>query len=256
MIDRCPNYFSDDEIAAYRRDGFVVVRGFLDVAAMRDITAWTGEVQNWPETPGEHMMYFERSLKDGDKRVLNRVENFCPYHRGFDALMNEGELPARVGELIGEDAVLFKEKINFKMPGGDGFKPHRDAQAGWEHYASYFINVMVCIDEATVENGCLQLAPGHHQSGIAKEWEPLSDGELATMNFVTVASKPGDICFFDSYAPHQSDPNTSDKIRRLYFATYNRVSEGDHHDAYHADKFANYPPDIDREKDKEYVFRV
>ena len=124
MTDRRPFYFTDEGLAAYRRDGFVVVRGLFDAAAMRDIVSWTEEVQNWPETPGEHMMYFERSLMDEGKRVLNRVENFCPYHRGFDALMNEGELPARVGELIGEDAVLFKEKINFKMPGGDGFAPH------------------------------------------------------------------------------------------------------------------------------------
>ena len=38
--------------------------------------------------------------------------------------------PAHVGELFGEPAVLFKEKINFKMPGGAGFKAHQDQQAG------------------------------------------------------------------------------------------------------------------------------
>ena len=48
----------------------------------------------------------------------------------------------------------------------------------------------------------------------------------------------------------------SDKIRRLYYATYNRASAGDHMEQYYADKYKNYPPDIDREQDKEYVFRV
>jgi hypothetical protein len=61
---------------------------------------------------------------------------------------------------------------------------------------------------------------------------------------------------FDCYTPHSSDPNMSDKTRRLYYATYNRASAGDHLLQYYADKYKNYPPDIDREKDKEYVFRV
>ncbi len=27
--------------------------------------------------------------------------------------------------------MLFKDKINFTLPGGDGFKPHQDQQTGW-----------------------------------------------------------------------------------------------------------------------------
>jgi hypothetical protein len=48
----------------------------------------------------------------------------------------------------------------------------------------------------------------------------------------------------------------SEKIRRLYFATYNRLSEGDHLERYYADKHKSFPPDIEREAGKEYVFRV
>jgi hypothetical protein len=61
---------------------------------------------------------------------------------------------------------------------------------------------------------------------------------------------------FDSYTPHASEPNMTDQVRRIYFATYNRLSEGDHMTAYYADKHKSYPPDIERETGKEYVFRV
>ncbi len=37
-------------------------------------------------------------------------------------------LKAPAGQLFGDDAVLFKEKINFKMPGGDGL--NRDSPDG------------------------------------------------------------------------------------------------------------------------------
>jgi len=79
---------------------------------------------------------------------------------------------------------------------------------------------------------------------------------MMDMDFVSVPTEPGDLIFFDCYAPHQSQPNMSDKIRRIYFATYNRLSAGDHLADYYADKLESYPPDIDRQPDKEYVFRV
>jgi hypothetical protein len=48
----------------------------------------------------------------------------------------------------------------------------------------------------------------------------------------------------------------TDQVRRIYFATYNRLSEGDHLAAYYADKRKSYPPDVEREAGKEYVFLV
>ena len=48
----------------------------------------------------------------------------------------------------------------------------------------------------------------------------------------------------------------SERMRRIYFATYNRKSAGDHLAQYYADKRKSYPPDIEREAGKAYVFRV
>jgi ectoine hydroxylase-related dioxygenase (phytanoyl-CoA dioxygenase family) len=79
---------------------------------------------------------------------------------------------------------------------------------------------------------------------------------MADMDFVHCPTKPGDVVFFDCYVPHASEPNLTNKIRRMYFATYNRLSEGYHLDRYYADKYKNFPPDIERVPGKEYVFRV
>ncbi len=115
---------------------------------------------------------------------------------------------------------------------------------------------MVGIDEATIENGCLQLVSGQHKRGLFRKWEPLTDEDMVNMEFIHTPTKPGDLVFFDCYAPHASEPNLTNNTRRLYFATYNPVSQGDHLQQYYADKYKNYPPDIDRIPGKEYVFRV
>ena len=245
---------SDQHISDFKKDGFVVLRRAFDTDEARQIQTWATELAEMPEVSGKHWVYHEKSKLDPAIDLINRIEYISPFHDGFAELSEVLESPME--QLLGEKAVLFKEKINFKMPGGDGFRPHQDSQAGWEEYADYFINVMVCIDEATIENGCLQLVAGHQNRGLYREWEPLTDEDMADMDFIHYPTQPGDCVFFDCYAPHASEPNLSNKIRRLYFATYNRLSEGDHLDRYYADKHKSYPPDIDRIPGNEYVFRV
>jgi hypothetical protein len=245
---------TDEQVEAFAHDGCLVLRSAFDAAAVARINTWSDEVMAMPEVSGHHWVFHEKSLKDPNRDLINRIEKMSPYHTGFAELSEV--LKHSVGQLLGEEPVLFKDKINFKMPGGDGFKPHQDSQAGWNTYADFFVSVLVCIDEATTENGCLQIAAGHHQKGLYTSWEPLTDEDMRDMAFVDCPTAPGDIIFFDCYAPHQSEPNMSDKVRRIYFATYNRLSEGDHLQEYYADKHVNHPPDVDRDPTKEYVFRV
>ncbi|MBL4720736.1 MAG: phytanoyl-CoA dioxygenase family protein [Alphaproteobacteria bacterium] len=246
-----------DEIATFNRDGFLVARGLYDAAAVRALSDWSDEILAWPETPGEHMVYYEDSLSEPETRVIARIENFCPYHKDFNKIVGEGQMIDMVSQLLGEPAVLFKEKMNFKMPGGAGFTPHQDAQAGWNVYADFYITALVCIDAATVENGCLEMVRGFHDKGlVSEEWAPLDDNSMSDMVFEPCPTEPGDAIFFDSYAPHQSAPNLTANPRRVLYVTYNKASQGDHRIAYYRDKRASYPPDIERTSDKEYVFRV
>jgi len=245
---------TDDQLAAFERDGYLVVRGGFSAAEMASIARWTDELAAMPEVSGRHWVFHEKSMKGDGRDLINRIENIAPFHDGFAEFAEA--LRAPVGQLLGEEASLFKEKVNFKMPGGDGFKPHQDSQAGWDAYADFFISVLVSIDEATVENGCLQICAGHHKRGLFQSWEPLTEKDMEGMEFKHLPTKPGDLVIFDCYAPHASDPNLTDKTRRIYYATYNRKSAGDHMAQYYADKHKNYPPDVDRVPGKEYVFRV
>ena len=245
---------TEDDIQTFQNDGFLVLREAFNAGEMAQIDAWTHELLALPEESGKHWVFHEQSLKGDGADLISRIENIAPFHAGYGQFSQVLKEP--IGRLLGEEAVLFKEKVNFKMPGGDGFKPHQDSQAGWDSYADFFISALVSIDQATEENGCLQMVAGHHKRGLFKSWEPLTEEDMADMEFVPCPTGPGDVVFFDCYAPHASEPNLSDKTRRIYYATYNRLSDGDHMAQYYADKHKNYPPDIDRDPAKEYVFRV
>jgi ectoine hydroxylase-related dioxygenase (phytanoyl-CoA dioxygenase family) len=252
-----PRICSAAELAAYRRDGFLVCRQLFDEDEVAELRRFTAEVERWPEVPGAWMVYGESSLREPGRRLINRIENFCPYHAGFKALVASDRLQGRVEDLLGEPAVLFKDKINFKLPGGHGFEPHQDQQAGWSAWARLFVTALVAIDEATEANGCLELAAGHHTRGLlGPEWTPLGPEHLEGVAFVACPTAPGDAIFFDSYVPHRSGPNLSDRPRRALYVTYNRRSEGDHRERYYAEKRTSYPPDVEREPGRTYVYRV
>ncbi|MBL6430873.1 MAG: phytanoyl-CoA dioxygenase family protein [Alphaproteobacteria bacterium] len=96
-------------------------------------------------------------------------------------------------------AVLSSRKNSISNARGAGFTPHQDQQAGWWNYASRFVSIMVSIDLSTEENGCVELAAGHHRDGMFREWEPLSEDDMKTMTFVPVETRPGDVVLIDSF---------------------------------------------------------
>jgi ectoine hydroxylase-related dioxygenase (phytanoyl-CoA dioxygenase family) len=245
---------TDAQCAAMEKDGFLVVRGFFGASEVADLLRWTEQLSAALEIAGRHWVYHEDSLTEPGRRVVQRIENFCPFHAGFDRLIRDGALVDWAAALLDGPVVLFKEKINFKMPGAPGFKAHQDQQAGWSRYAPLFLTALVTIDPATIENGCLEMAPGRHREGlIGEEWKPLGEEGL---DLQPVPTLPGDVIFFDSYAPHASKPNFTTTPRRILYLTYNLAAEGDHREAYYAEKHAAFPPDIERDGSTAYVFRV
>ena len=99
----------------------------------------------------------------------------------------------------------------------------------------------------------LQVPLSAEQVGALDLVDEISVDERFALKFIT---RPGDAVFFDSFAPHRSMSNKTDQPRRVLYITFNKLSEGDHRVQYYADKRRSYPPDIERDPDKDYAFKV
>lgn len=248
---------SQQQIDDFHRDGYLLVRNLYSVEEAEEIGRWANEVAAMPEEAGSVWMYFDHDKKYADGRLLNRIENFIPFHQGFRELITRKRMQQAVSELFSDKAILFKEKINFKLPDGGGFAEHQDVQAGWDRYGKLHITAMISIDETNAANGSLEMIPGMHQQGVlGSMWAPLTDDDTKGVEYTAVHCQPGDAVFFDSYAPHRSAPNKTDKPRRVLYITYNAASDGDQRELYYADKHASYPPDVERDQSKDYAFKV
>lgn len=217
----------------WREDGFLHIPGFLDAETMTSVLDWVDEVANWEHTDDRWMHHLEETPA-GPR--LSRSENFVPFHDGLKELLTTGRLVDVLGALLGEPAVLYKEKINYKYPGGGGYAAHQDAPA--YKFVDKHVTCLIAVDAATVDNGCLFFAPGRHDEGLlALDDRGCIDLDSAgTFEWKPVELAPGDALFFSSYAPHHSPPNTTDAPRRALYLTYNAASEGDLHDAYYQEK--------------------
>lgn len=247
-----------EKVETYRKDGFVVIgpEEWLAPDEFSHIRAEVERIQYLGESRDKWMVYLDQ-LSSGDLR-LNRIENFLPWSELLSNLFSSNRLGAAASQLLGEPAIVFKDKINFKQPGGDGFLPHQDAQAGWDEFGhSTHLSVAVAIDKCTAENGALEFVPGRHLEGLlGPVGSELPADFVDDSNWQLIEANPGSVIFFDSYAPHRSAPNHSDSQRRLVYITYCLEREGDFRLDYFDRKRLSYPPNILRKPGIDYAYKI
>ena len=193
------------------------------------------DVSRLPDAPGSRFpwLVFHEALADSaDRGVLARTENFCLYHRGWRDVAQKVVAPV-VSQLLEDYAMLFKDKINYKPPGGAGFLAHQDRTAwyaGARGMPLYHVTAMIAVDACTPEKGCLQVAtePWLHGGDNVlphKNGAILKDAE-DKLAFTDVVLDAGDVVLFDSFVPHRAAANTSGEWRRAVFLTYNAAKDG------------------------------
>lgn len=224
----------------WKNNGYLKISGFFNTEKVSALQSWVSEISSWEPTSDKWMHHYE-STPEGAR--LSRSENFVPYHTDMKNTVTDGKVLDVVSEVMTEPAVLYKEKINYKYPGGGGYAAHQDAPA--YEFVDFHITCLISVDTATSESGCLYFAEGRHKEGfIALDDKGCVSPETAeTMTWTAVPTDPGDILLFGSYIPHKSPPNRSDEPRRIIYLTYNAKSQGDWRERYYADKreaFAQY----------------
>lgn len=246
------------EIEKYWSDGFLKVPAHVlfDVRKIAEIVLEVSRIQALPECAGKYMVYLDDL--EGDQRRLNRIENFLPYSSILWDTFIDSQLQHLVANLMGDEVVLFKDKINFKQAGGEGFLPHQDAQAEWDRYGhTRHITVAAAVDRCTLQNGCLEFVKGKHLDGLlGPVGKEIPNEVVSNLEWIPITAESGDLIFFDSYTPHRSSSNNTDSQRRLLYMTYNLKSEGDTRLKYFQEKRTSYPPNFERIKGLEYKYKI
>jgi len=228
---------SDVDVEHFRRTGWLLTSPFTE-AEVAQLCGWVGEIQTWEiDNESGRWLHYQERTSHGPK--LCRTENFTPFHDGLRRVLREGVLSDFASQLLGEQAVLYKEKINYKLAGGAGYAPHQDAPA--YRFVDTHISCMIAIDDADTNNGCLEVVEAMHADVL-----PVDDKGcivqtiVDSMTWMSVPVRAGQVLWFHSRTPHRSGANMSPADRRAIYPTYNALREGDLREAYYAQKSAKF----------------
>ena len=135
-------------------------------------------------------------------------------------------------DVVGEDEVtLFTEKLNVKRARHGGpIVLHQDFPywEGMTPISHRIATAMVFLDDATAENGCLEVAAGSHTVGKWPQRQDVEGFGALEMNAgafdqdrLTALEVPaGTVVFFGAFLVHRSLPNHTAQDRRALLYSY------------------------------------
>jgi len=170
---------------------------------------------------------------------LALINNQCPeIYTGLDIYLLRGiatfnflrnkNLIDLVESIVGPEITCNPiQHIRGKLPdgttvGGDGHVApwHQDAGVTLEEADPHFIlTVWLPLVSATPENGCLQIIPRVHNTGLWEHETVQGKGTVITENSMpdveplTLPMEKGDVLLMHKEIPHRSTPNNTDTVR-------------------------------------------
>ena len=244
-------------ISAYRDAGVIVLKGFVakeecarlrqralelvdefDPTTVRSIFSTTKQTQlddAYFIDSGDKIRFFleddafdeEGELRQENEHSLNKMGHAMhDLDAVFDSFSRTPELAAAVRAIGLEDPAILQSMYIFKPPNiGGEVVCHQDSTYIYTEPESC-VGLWFALEDATLENGCMQFIPGAHKLPLKKRNYRKGDGKLITEVLddtpwpeerkVAAEAEAGTLVIFDGRAPHLSAANRSPKSRHAY----------------------------------------
>ena len=219
-----------EQIEQYRRQGFLVIEGFLDA----------GELEHWRQVTADAMAI--RLADNSGQQILNnqtdpdafyaQVFTQCVHladiHPGMAELIFDERLGRLAGALAGVDGIrIWHDQALVKPAYGNHTAFHFD-NPFWSFHSKDSLSIWLALDDATLENGCLWYFPGTHKETL---FEPVGIGEnlgdifkaypqWKKLKAVPAPAPAGSAVFHNGLIAHGAGTNMTPKARRAMTCAY------------------------------------
>ncbi len=208
-LDEIDTIVTGDHVEAYRRDGFVRVRGLFE---RRDALAW-----------GQAALAYARSHRDvsGVASIFSQHVNAWRDDEAVAALTRNPRVGLAAERLAGAPLRLWHDQVLIKAPRKSAATEFHQDQPYWPHADSPNpISMWIALVDVPVERGCMTFIPGSHRRTDLPR-QVLSDAEslfsycedLRWEPRVTLPLRAGDCTFHHGRCAHMATPNQTDEPR-------------------------------------------
>jgi ectoine hydroxylase-related dioxygenase (phytanoyl-CoA dioxygenase family) len=216
---------SETDVAAYRRDGVLVVPEVLDRQEVADLRRVIGEiVAGAAEVEANNEVY---DLEPTHTRAMPRVRRIkapTKVHPIFDDVLRRPKMLAILEALIAPALRMHGSKLNMKSAQyGSPVEWHQD-WAFYPHTNDDILAIGVMLDDTDLENGAMLVSPRTHTGPVWNHHD--EDGRFCGMiepsgiraeieRAVPCTGRAGSMSFHHVRALHGSALNTSNRSRNL-----------------------------------------
>jgi ectoine hydroxylase-related dioxygenase (phytanoyl-CoA dioxygenase family) len=211
---------TEEQAAAFDRDGFFVVPDAFDAATLARLDAELA--------PGEaRVRELLEQVPGGRFSVAGLdTQTVAPHHvlasRWLLGFCAHPLLAGLCADLVGPDVRLYWEQSVYKQPhSAEPVLWHQDNGYAYVEPQDY-LTCWIALTDATLDNGCVSVMPGAHRDGTLLHRDtPLGsecwgDDALA----VDVPVSAGSVVVFSSLTPHATRINRTDEVRKAYIVQY------------------------------------
>ena len=239
-----------DYLAAFRRDGFAIVRGVFSAAEVAEMAAAFDAVR----AAG---LALARSFRDRNLLYrlsrdpnLGKTLRMVQWPAYANAVLDRYRLDARMLEIVaplaGRSLKQIINQMHWKPPGAaqNSFGFHQDIwfrrpRAAYRNPAEAYVQTGIAVDPHRTENGAMVFCRGSHRRGelaidgggsVMEREMTAADLRrigIAEADTVPLELEPGDVALWSLYAVHGSGPNRSAIDRRVYLNGYVAAADCD-----------------------------
>lgn len=228
---------TEEQLSDYERDGYIVVRNLFSEEEI-DLLGQAARNDN----------EMDKSSSERDDGEGNAVRLALWNHPGdgiYGMFARCQKMVDRVEEILREEVYHYHSKMILKdAKVGGAWAWHQDYGYWYQNgvLSPNLCSVMIAVDQATIENGCMQVIKGSHKLGrinhilsgdqAGADMERVEEAKKR-LDLVHVTMEPGDALFFHSNTLHASDANESDHPRWAMICCYNAASNDPYKDSHH-----------------------
>jgi phytanoyl-CoA hydroxylase len=228
---------TDTQFEQYQREGYVVVDGLLAPETVERVKRRLDEYVTNERTETAFSRMLEPAAESGDGTFpgdddpVRKFEGVGMVREDdvFRELAFDDAILEVVHQLQGPNLKLLRSAAMLKPPRvGSEKKLHQDA-AYYSIHPMDHVTAWIALDEATEENGCMQVVPGGHLDGLlhheALEYDTditLTERDYDATDVVALPMQPGSVLFQHCLTPHYTAENATDEWRRAFILSYMR----------------------------------
>ena len=230
------NIFSQEELDNFHRDGFILVPGLgqaADLAAMNALSDGylAGEME---PLEYESLLGYPGAPDSMDSQGGRTIRRLLGAHKRHPVFRNWSRSPGLLGrlrQLLGQEITLTLAHHNCIMIKDTVYSSdtgwHQDIRY-WRFEKPELISVMLALNPATEENGCLRFIPGSHllsfepEQFVGEEFfsDELPQNRDLIKNERIVPMQTGDVVFFHCRTLHAATRNRGNSPRKSLIFTY------------------------------------